>query len=166
MGCLGVHFALDEEQVAALRSTPEEERVDYVQETIEGELWSADPSRGVETDKAWDALHRALTDGGLAYDNGAYPLSHVVLGGEPLYGGDDYIISLKTPEQVRDVAAALKGMSREALRHGYDNIDRSTYQGEVCEDDFEYTWSWLAGLVDFYGRAAAASRSVIFTADQ
>lgn len=166
MGCRGVHFSLDEEQVSALRDTPEDQRVEYVQEEIEEELWSADPSRGEESDKAWDAIHRALTDGDLRYDNGPYPLSHVVLGGESLYGGEDYIISLKTPAQVRDVAAALKNVTRDVLRRGYDGIDPATYQGEIGEEDFEYTWSWLRGLIDFYGRAAAEGRSVIFTADQ
>ena len=166
MSCRGVHFSLDAEQVSALRRTPEDQRVEYVQEEIEEELWSADPSRGEETDKAWDAIHRALTDGGLAYDNGEYPLSHVVLGGEPLYGGEDYIISLKAPAQVRDVAAALKSVTRDALRRGYDRIDRATYQGSIGDEDFEYTWSGLEGLVAFYGRAAAEGRSVIFTADQ
>ena len=166
MSCLGVHFALDEEQVAALKAAPEDERVEFVQEEIEEGLWSADPSRGAETDKAWDAIHRALTDGDLSYDGGSYPLSHVVLGGEPLYSGEDYIIALKTPEQVRDVAAALKAVTREELRRGYDRIDSAAYQGEICDEDFDYTWSWMGGLIDFFGRAAAAGRSVIFTADQ
>ena len=166
MGCRGVHFSLDEQQVSALRATPEAKRVEYVQEVIEGDLWSDDPSRGEETDKAWDAIHRALTDGGLRYDNGQYPLSHVVLGGERLYGGEDYIISLKSPTQVRDVAAALKDVTRDTLRRGYDGIDAATYQGELSDQDFEYTWSWLEGLIDFYRRAAAEGRSVIFTVDQ
>src|SRR5512133_302751 len=111
MGCRGVHFSLDEEQVSSLRAVPEDQRVEHVQEEIEGTLWSADPSRGEETDQAWDAIHRALTDGDLTYENGEYPLSHVVLGGEPLYGGEDYVISLKTSAQVRDVAAALKDVT-------------------------------------------------------
>ncbi len=135
MSCLGVHFALDEEQVAALKATPEDQRVEFVQEEIEEGLWSADPSRGEETDKAWDAIHRALTDGDLSYDSSPYPLSHVVLGGEPLYGGEDYIISLKTPDQVRDVADALKAVTREELRRGYDRIDAAAYQGELCEEE-------------------------------
>jgi hypothetical protein len=100
------------------------------------------------------------------YDNGEYPLSHVVLGGEPLYGGDDYVISLKTPAQVRDVAAALGDVTRETLRRGYDTIDPAAYQGEICDEDFAYTWSWLKGLVEFYRRAAAEGRWVIFTVDQ
>lgn len=166
MGCRGVHFSLDDDQVSALRAVPEELRVPHVQEVIEEALWSADSSRGEETDKAWDAIHRALTDGDLGFDNGEYPLNHAVLGGELLYQGDDYILSLKTPAQVRDVAAALALVTRDTLRQGYDRIDPADYQGELCEEDFEYTWSWLTGLVDLFRRAAAEGRSVLFTVDQ
>lgn len=123
MGCLGVHFSLDSEQVAALRAVVEEDRVDFVQEEFEEGLWSSDRSRGQETDKAWDAIHRSLTDGTLAWDCGEYPLNHVILGGEPMYWEDDYILSLKSPEQVRDIAAALRSVSREDLRAGYGRID-------------------------------------------
>lgn len=65
MGCLGLHLSLDEEQVSALKAAPEDQRVEHVQEELEGRLWSSDSTRGQETDKAWDAIHRALTDGGL-----------------------------------------------------------------------------------------------------
>lgn len=166
MGCLGLHFSLDEEQVAALKAMPEAERVEYVQEQLEERLWSDEPSRGQETDKAWDAIHRALTDGDLGYDNGKYPLNHVVLGGELLYGGDDYIMSLKAPVHVQAVAAALSNVTKDVLRAGYDAIEPAGYQGELGEDDFEYTWEWLGGLVDFFRRAAAEGRWVLFTADQ
>ncbi len=166
MGCLGLHLSRDEEQVSALRATPGNQRVEYVQEELEERLWSSEPSRGQETDKAWDAIHRALTDGDLGYDNGEYPLSHVVLGGEPLYSGDDYVMSLKTPAQVRAVAAALDAVTKELLRAGYNAIEQASYQGELGEEDFEYTWDWFGGLVEFYRRAAAEGRWVLFTADQ
>jgi len=37
-----------------------------------------------ESDKAREAMHRALADGQLSWDGGTYPLNHVVLGGEDL----------------------------------------------------------------------------------
>jgi hypothetical protein len=43
MSCLGVHFALDADDVAALKAVAEEERVDHVQEEIEERLWAFDP---------------------------------------------------------------------------------------------------------------------------
>jgi hypothetical protein len=166
MGCLGVHFALDEEQVAALRATDEMDRVDYVTEEIEEKFWSANKTRGHETDKAWDAIHRALTDGDLAWDNGTYPLNHVILGGEVLYGEDDYVLSLKTPSQVRDIVAALDRVTETSLRAGYDRIDPDDAGCEIGDDDFEYTWDYFVSLVEFYRRAAADGRYILFTADQ
>jgi hypothetical protein len=166
MGCLGLHFALDAEQVAALQAVEEGDRVDFVQETFEETLWSADKSRAQETDKAWDAIHRSLTDGSLGWLSGEYPLNHVIFGGEALYSEDDYILSLKSPEQVRDAAAALRGISKEKLRAGYDDIDPDSYGMPLSDEDFEYTWDWFQGVVEFYQRAAAAGHSVLFTADQ
>ncbi|MET7353361.1 DUF1877 family protein [Streptomyces mirabilis] len=45
-----------------------------------------------EFDKSWDTLHRCLTDGDLAFVNGDFPWSHVILGGVPLHEGDDYVV--------------------------------------------------------------------------
>jgi hypothetical protein len=166
MGCLGLHFSLDADQVAALQAVDEDERVEFVQEEFEEKLWSDDKSRAQETDKAWDAIHRSLTDGTLGWESGEYPLNHVIFGGESLYDGDDYILSLKSPEQVRDVAAAVRSVTREQFRAGYDRIDPDSYGMPLSEDDFEYTWEWFQGVVEFYKRAAATGHAVLFTADQ
>jgi hypothetical protein len=166
VGCLGLHFSLDVDQVAALRALDEDDRVKFVQEQFEEELWSADKSRIQETDKAWDAIHRSLTDGALAWDNGSYPLNHVILGGELLYRESDYILSLKSADEVRDIADALGSVTRERLRAGYNSIEADACGYRVGDDDFEYTWSWFKSLVDFYKRAAAAGHAVLFTADQ
>lgn len=166
MGCLGLHFSLDDEQVAALRAVEEDERVDFVQEAFEEELWANDSSRAQESDKAWDAIHRSLTDGTLGWESGEYPLNHVIFGGEPMYSGDDYLLSLKSPEQVRDVAAALRSVTKEKLRAGYDHIDPDAYGMPLSEEDFDYTWEWFQGVVDFYQRAATAGLAVLFSVDQ
>ena len=166
MGCLGLHFSLDADQVAALRATDEDERVEFVQEQFEEVLWSADKARAQETDKAWDAIHRALTDGGLAWDNGSYPLNHVILGGELLYEEIDYILTLKSPEEVSAIATALRNVTRQQLRAGYNKIDPKQSGYKLDENDFEYTWNWFEKLVQFYERAASGHLSVLFTADQ
>jgi len=165
VGCRGVHFSLDADQVAGLRAIAADERVEYIQETFEEKLWSADASRAEETDKAWDAIHRSLTDGSLDWDNGSFPLNHVILGGEAICEGE-YIVRLKAPEQVEVIAVTLPTVTKELLRQGYDAIDPSDYGMPLSEDDFEYTWNWFQGLIEFYRRAAAAGFSVIFTVDQ
>ena len=167
MGCLGVHFALDDPAVRALKSfTDEAERLDWLKEDLEEEYFANQREWLAETDKAWDAIHRSLTDGELTWDNGSYPANHVILGGELLYSGDDYIVSLKSPEQVRDISAVLQNITEARFREAYFRIDPRSYGCPVNEQDFEYTWDWFEGLREFYQRAAAAGRHVLFTADQ
>jgi len=167
MGCLGVHFSIDEQIVNRLRSYKRESaRLNYTQEKLEEEYWDEHPEWGCGTDKAWDAIHRTLTDGDLAWRNGQYPLNHIVLGGELLYTKPDYIMSLKTPQQVRDAAAALKGITKEQFRQKYFDIDPEKYGSPVNDQDFDYTWTWFESLREFWYQAVADSRYILFTADQ
>jgi len=166
MACLGVHFALTEDQVQLLREGDDASRLEYLQETLEPHFFDVEPDAKVETDKAWDAIHRCLTDGTLRDDGGAYPLNHAILGGETVYSGDDYIMSLKSPAQVRDVAVALRTVTQDLLRSVYDQIDPDDYGSELSDDDFTYTWEWLTGIQVFWELASQRGRYVLFTADQ
>lgn len=167
MSCLGVHFALTDEEVKVLRSfADEQERLEHVQEVIEQRYLTADKAFAAESDKAWEAMHRALTDGNLSWKGGPYPLNHVGLAGEVLYTGSDYIMTLKTPRQVEDIAAALPGVTEQEFRRRYFTIDAAGYGSPVSEEDFGYTWEWFQAVREFYQRAATSHRYVLFTADQ
>jgi hypothetical protein len=167
MSCLGVHFALSEDEVAALRAIEDEEdRLAHLQEVIEEEYFADHADLVAESDKAWDALHRVLADGELTWDGGEYPLNHAVLAGELLYTESDYIISLKTPQQVQDIAAALLAVTEAVFRERYYTIDPESYGMDLSDEDLEYTWESFQSVRDLYQRAAAAERYVLFTADQ
>jgi hypothetical protein len=167
MACRGVLFSLSSEEVQRIRSIEDEdERVDYLHEVVEEEYLSNQPNRAAETDKAWDAMHRVLADGDLTWEGGEYPLNHVVLGGELLTEGTDFIMVLKTPEQVRDVAAALPAVSEQEFRRRYLELDPESYGMELSDDDFEYTWQWFQGVRVFWLRAASEGRYVLFTVAQ
>lgn len=167
MGCLGVHFALDEDDVHALRSQPTDgARLDVLQVEIEERYFSEEPDWLAESDKAWDAIHRVLTDGRIAWDNGSFPLNHVILGGEVIYQLDDYIMSLKSPGEVREIAKALKSVTEERFWKDYFGIDPDDCDFLINDDGFGYTWSWLQNVRDLYDRAAEAGRHVLFTASQ
>lgn len=167
MSCRGVHFALTEDDVAAIRMLEDEQqRLTYLQEEVE-EKYCADPmTYAAESDKAWDAMHRALADGELTWDGGDYPLNHAVLAGELLYTQSDYIMSLKTPQQVRDVAAGLAGLSEGDFRKRYNAIDSTNYGQDLTDEDFDYTWDWFQNVRQLFQRAASEGRYVLFTADQ
>src|SRR6478672_12274045 len=143
MSSLGVHFAITTAQVFRLRLRPLPSlRVAYVQEQLEEELF--DGPLAVESDKAWDAIHRCLGDGSLNPRGGSSPLNQVILGGTQLLAGSSYIMSLKSPRVVKAVAAVLPSVSRSFLAQKYEQIVERGYEGPHGNDDFEYTWEWFS----------------------
>lgn len=144
----------------------EEERIDYVKEVLEERYFDEQPQWVAELGKAWDALHRSLTDGDLAFDNGDFPLNHVILGGEVLCNNENYIIVLKTKEQVAIIADAVSKLSKEELSKKYFLLDPDKYDGSMTADDFDYTWQWFEDSKNFWQKAAEENRSVLFTVDQ
>src|SRR5690349_17131207 len=97
MGCRGVLFAITDERVEALLGAGDDAELMGVVEEIE-EAWET--PFVAETDKAWDAIHRALTDGSLDNGGGEAPLNRAILGGTHLHQGDDYIVALVPSAEV------------------------------------------------------------------
>jgi hypothetical protein len=167
MSCLGVHFSLSEEEVRRLKSfSDDSDRLDHLQSEIEEKYFEEHEDRVAQSDKAWDAMHRSLSDGDLSYSAGPYPLRLAVIGGDPIYAEDDYIMSLKTPAEVKDVARALAPITKDEFRKKYDAMDAGKYGCPKDDQDFEYTWEWLTGVTAFYQKAASEGRWVLFSADQ
>lgn len=137
--------------------------MEIVQDDIE-ERWEQEWQ--YVSDKAWDAIHRCLADPSLDQRGETELLKLAILGGRQLHCGDDYIISLLTPDQVRDVATKISNIDVNWLRERYDAIDPEQYDGSKSVDDWEYTWAYFAGMREFFSRAAQAGSYVIFTVDQ
>ena len=164
MSCRGVHFVLTNEQYEKLLSAKTDESViEIIQEEIEDE-W--DEEWLSETDKAWDAIHRCLTNGKLECNDNESPLNSVILCGKQLHKTDDYIISLVEPEKVSAVAKALQRIDKNALKAAYEKIKQNDYDGEIGEEDFEYTWEYFMKLPLLFSKAADAGRAVVFSVDQ
>ncbi|ESQ89228.1 hypothetical protein ABAC460_13100 [Asticcacaulis sp. AC460] len=166
MSCLGVHFAFSADDVAALQGiSDEQERLAFLQEELEERYFAGAAEYIAQSDKSWDAMHRTLSNGQLTWDGGTFPLNHTVLAGTPLYSGDDYIMSLKTPEQVKAVASAIEHLTISDFREAYERIDAASYDGEIGDEDFTYTWEWFQDVRALYLRAAAEGRFVLFAVD-
>ncbi|GCD94769.1 DUF1877 family protein [Embleya hyalina] len=162
MGGRAVLFAVDAEASERLLAADDDAAVMAVVDEVE-ERW--DRSRLTELDKAWDALHRCLTDGTLTYEGGEYPLSHTLLGGYLLHEGDDHEVAYVSPDEVRDVAAALAPLDGPWLRGRFAELEFVDYEGTADEADIAYTERFLPDLKEFYRRAAEAGSAVIFTVD-
>jgi hypothetical protein len=165
MGCLGVHFAIMPDQEAKLLAVAgdDEAVLGVIEEEIEA-AW--DQEWLCETDKAWDAIHRCLTDGSLSVSGGEDPLRLCILGGRQLYQGDDYFVCFVPASKVPQVSAGLDAFSREMFDQAYDALDQTDYDGPIGLDDREYTREYLSALKVFWRKAADAGRSVVFTVDQ
>ncbi|MGE3821405.1 MAG: YfbM family protein [Isosphaeraceae bacterium] len=161
MGCRGVHFALSPEELADLEAAKDDEALMALIEEIE-DRWDRDWL--VETDKAWDAIHRCLTDGTLEY--GPSPLHKCVLGAANRHSGDDYVVNLLGSEEVKEVAEAIREIDEDVMRRAYFAIDPGSYDGDLSEDDFGYTWENFLELRAFFEKAARQVRAVAFTVDQ
>lgn len=159
---LGVHFAIGPDRERDLLAADDGGDTETVAGLIEDIEESADDQLTESTDKAWDAIHRCLTDGTLDPDGGEYPLSHAVLGGRHLH--DDYYAVYVTAAEVRDVAAALRDIDREWLHRRFRAIDDPDYRGAHDDWDFDYTWTNFVDVRTFYQRAADSGLAVLFTA--
>jgi hypothetical protein len=158
---LGVHFALStQDEARLLAAAGDDDAVIAIVEQIEEH-----PGLYCDSDKAWDALHRCLTDGKLEYGGGTYPLRAAVLGGRQLVEEAEYTVSYVSVEQVRDVAEALSVIEEDWLRRRYGTLGATDYAGPMDEDDFEYTWDALEDIREFFAVAAEAGQAVIFTVD-
>jgi hypothetical protein len=163
MGQLGVHFALDASQRDRLLAASSDDEVRAAVAAIE-EAWDKDHVG--ESDKAWDAIHRCLTDGSLDDEAGEFPLSHVIIGGKHLHEGEEYIVCFVTDEEVKAIAKALLPITRETMKGWYFTLlDKDDYEGEIGDQDFGYTWDWFENVRELFLRASINGRSVIFTVD-
>ncbi len=160
----GVHFALSDDERMKLLATVESQGdvIELIPEEIE-ERWDTDWL--CETDKAWDAIHRCLTDGTLSEDD-TTPLHWCILNGSQMYIGNDYIVSFVDVPKVPDVVAAISTFTKIGFRERYNAIDSNEYDVPLSDEDFEYTWENFTAVRDLFSRAAEAGRSVLFTVDQ
>jgi len=161
----GIHLAIDRDEAKRVFGFRDEnDRLQFLHEELEEKLLGT--PRGCETDKAWEAIHDCLTiDPGDPAD-GAPPLEQTVLGGRPLYGGEDHYLLLVRPDLVPIIAAGLESIDRVELRRRYDSLATGADEGKHGEEHFEYVWSRFERLREFYRRAAAEGHAVLFSADR
>jgi hypothetical protein len=159
---LGTHHALDDDTLAVILAATDDDEVLELIEQVDNE--ADGPEDVCRTEEAWDPIHRSLTDGRLQRANGTFPLSAAVLGGRHLLDSETDVAVLVTSAQVRDVAAALRAVTKDALKSGYDTIDPADYTRRLTDDDFDSTWDTFTELVTFFGAAARNGHHTVFTA--
>lgn len=156
-----VHFAVTEFELARLlKAAGDDAAVRAIVEALEDE-WERDWL--VETDKAWEPIHRSLTGGTFLYGDSV--AHRCVLGDGGIHEGDAFIIVPLRPREVAEVAAFIGSIDEAALRRGYAEIDAAEYL-EWCDEDFQYAWENFVDLRAFFVKAAAHGRATVFSVYQ
>jgi hypothetical protein len=162
MASRGVHFAITSDQVAAFLTADGDEAVLALRAQIEA-AW--DEENLAESDKAWELLHRCLTNGTLEYGGGEYPLSHCILGPRQLLEEDGDIICLVQTDEVPDVANALGAISADAFSQRFAELMPKARAPDDASADEQDAWSHLQKVRALFEKAAARRRAVLFTVE-
>jgi hypothetical protein len=120
-------------------------------------------------DKAWVAIHCALSDGTLYGALGEPPLAEAVLGEHLVFQSrtGDYVY-LKHPPEVADIARELGRLSREQFAEKLDMAVMEADEDVVAlglsfvAQEPEYVWAYFEEMRAFYQRAAAEELAVLF----
>lgn len=149
------------DNLARLRQNPDE-----IEEFLYPDGGEGEPDGVVDIDKAWHGIHYLLT--GTA-DGGDEPLSLAVLGGEEF--GEDMGMGparFLTPAQVRQIASALAGLSKEVLAERFvpqDMADQRIYPDVIWmregQGAFDFLMESYAAMATLYRDAAARDDAMI-----
>ncbi len=118
-------------------------------------------------DKAWVAIHRALSDGTLFGALGEPPLANAVLGDHLIYQtATAEFVYLKYPSEVTDIAHELHKLSQKAFEEMLACVvpdeDIATLNLTRVPDAIEYGWPHFENMCAFYQQAATDRLAVLF----
>jgi len=133
----------------------------------------------VETDKAWDAMHRCLGEfppdtpymwpekeagsWALPENHGSYPLKIAVLGGKALdENRSDFFLRLIESEQLPDLVEAIDKIDEDDMRERYFKHCKGAWP-EYGEEDFGYTWAYFEEVRDFFREMKDKGRAILFS---
>ncbi|MEK5031024.1 DUF1877 family protein [Paenibacillus sp. FSL R7-0302] len=147
MGMLGQYVMVDEDTLERMMEMDGSELMDTLEKLIEG------GSEYYDIDKLWEELHVALTGVSASEPIEGDPLSEAVVGVHVFeVEEEDGFFACTEQDELEDIIAAMQQVDLEKLE-----------PGNVTEQLSEAVKSEFAGLLDFYGKALAAGKHVIFS---
>jgi KaiC/GvpD/RAD55 family RecA-like ATPase len=124
----------------------------------------------LSVEKEWQAIHYLLT-GEVAFDESQAesPLRKLILGGtstefEATYGYVRYL----SPTEVKELAQALRQVSREDLRARFDareNLEIYAQKDEWAEEDWELLLRVLDCIIRFFNEAATDDQLILISSN-
>lgn len=154
--------AISPGDVERLLAQPFAERWDFIEDGMQVAF-------GIPMDKAWLAIHRALSDGTLFGTLGEPPLDMAVLGDHLICRteADDFVYLKHSPEVIV-IAEALRNVSHGEFRDRLAALpeadeDAEAFGLDLVPEDIEYVGPYFEDMREFYQRAAAVELAVLFS---
>jgi hypothetical protein len=183
MSCLGLHIAINDEELALLEANSPDEMPDYIAEVLEVTKFGTPDC--CETDKSWAYIHSAFngTDPDGPLEMGVEPKAglfsrllgkkfdaagqekYAIMGHDPLLVSDDFYIGIVDSDRAQGLADALSAIPTESLGELVWKMHRKFDASGSDTDAAEYAMGWYPNLVEFYRQAAKNNKHVIFTVD-
>jgi hypothetical protein len=116
-------------------------------------------------DKAWEGIHLLFNGGKFSETGGEYPLNAFIMNFDTDYSWatDGANAFLKTPEVVREIYEASKGITREWFEQEYKGLNAEDFDSSDDTEEIAYHWETFEQLRDYYGEAAKRGCHVIFS---
>lgn len=136
----------------------------YILDTIEEAYF--DTEEACELDKAWFGSHYALNDGQWTEDSTVK--SKKIFGGAFLLDSDEYAITLKTQEDIKEIVKYFGELDDELeniIVNGFNNTKAEDLDLPKNDDLRDYLIGWSSDTVAFYKNALEKILNVIFTVD-
>ncbi|MEK3901919.1 MULTISPECIES: DUF1877 family protein [unclassified Paenibacillus] len=147
MGMLGQYVMVDEDTLERMMEMDGTELMDTLEKLIEG------GSEHYDIDKLWEELHLALTGVSASEPIEGDPLSEAVVGVHVFeVEEEDGFFACTEQDELEDIIAAMQQVDLDKLE-----------TGDIKKALKEQVTSEFTGLLDFYRRAAAAGKHVIFS---
>lgn len=148
MSRLGMLYALTDEEVTALKNTPEDDRYDYALSHYETPYLYT--PRAYEFHQAWEGLHYVFT-GGEWIEDDLVPYNIVFGGRDYLLETDKAVLLLKPHDSLEAIITHLRGLDLKTLiKETVPKLSEEALDMPLDEDFMAYLYNWGHELLDFY----------------
>lgn len=158
----GYHIALSRENAKRVFSAQGDDALlKLVEEFKASKAMKAD-GQLLDLKKAWDPIHRCLTDGDLDPAGGEFPLNHVILGGKQLHKGDAQVVVLVRPDMVGFITEALRDLKEPDFRKRFFELVPAKFDQPITEKEYTHIWAIFREVLAFYEYCDEERMAVLF----
>lgn len=155
----GLLLALGRDEAKSVFSSRQDEQLATALAEI---LAQTDSQCRADLKGQWSTLHRIFTGGSIDADGGDLPLRQCILGGRPMYQGDEMSVILVRPDMVPHISEALQELTLEELQDRLKQAQSATDDRSVQDAQIDVLTPIFESVRAVYELAASQRQAVLF----